>query len=85
VEGAGGGQRHGADGLMSQGVRVHRIPASRIYHDLGGAADAVLVQAEALIAAERRREGLAPSTIGSSAAQPASWTRAFVAPISPPD
>jgi len=52
--------------LMSQGVRVHRIPASRIYHDLGGATDAVLVQAEALIADERRRMGLAPSTIGSS-------------------
>ena len=52
--------------LMSQGVRVHRIPASRIYHDLAGATDAVLVQAEALIAEDRRRLRLAPSTIGSS-------------------
>lgn len=42
-----------------------RIPASSIYHDLGGVADGVLLQAEALIAAERRRMGLAPSTIGS--------------------
>jgi very-short-patch-repair endonuclease len=56
--------------LMSQGVRVHRIPASRIYHGLGGATDAVLAQAEALIAEERRRVGLAPSTIGSSADGP---------------
>jgi hypothetical protein len=51
---------------MSQGVRVHRIPASRIYHDLAGATDAVLVQAEALIAEDRRRRPPAPSTIGSS-------------------
>jgi hypothetical protein len=51
---------------MSQGVRVHRIPASKIYHDLGGATDAVLVQAEALIDAERSRLGLAPSTTRSS-------------------
>jgi very-short-patch-repair endonuclease len=51
--------------LMSQGVRVCRIPASRIYHDLGGATDAVLVQALELIAEERQRLGLAPSTIGS--------------------
>jgi len=52
--------------LMSQGVRVHRIPASRIYHDLGGAVDAVLVEAEALIAAERSQTRLAPSTTRSS-------------------
>jgi very-short-patch-repair endonuclease len=52
--------------LLGQGVRVHRIPASRIYHDLGGATDAVLAAAEALIADARRRTGLAPSTLGSS-------------------
>jgi len=51
--------------LMSQGVRVHRIPASRIYHDLGGVTDRVIVHAMALIADERRRMRLAPSTVGS--------------------
>jgi very-short-patch-repair endonuclease len=50
--------------LMSQGVRVHRIPAGRIYHDLGSVADGVLVCAEALIAAERSR--LAPSTTAAA-------------------
>jgi very-short-patch-repair endonuclease len=52
--------------LMSQGVSVYRIPASRVYHDLGGVTDGVLVQALALIAEERRRMGLAPSTTRSS-------------------
>jgi hypothetical protein len=51
---------------MSQGVSVLRIPASRIYHDLGGVTDGVLVQALALMAEERRRVGLAPSTTRSS-------------------
>jgi very-short-patch-repair endonuclease len=50
--------------LRSQGVSVLRIPASRIYHDLGGVTDGVLVQA--LMAEERRRVGLAPSTTRSS-------------------
>ena len=56
--------------LLSQGVRVHRIPASRIYHDLGRATDAVLVQAEALIAEEKRSTRLAPSTTPSSGRGP---------------
>jgi very-short-patch-repair endonuclease len=51
--------------LMSQGARVYRIPASRIYHDLGSATDGVLLYAQALIGAERSRLGLAPSTLGS--------------------
>jgi very-short-patch-repair endonuclease len=51
--------------LMSQGVSVHRIPASRIYHDLAGVTDGVILQALALIAEESRRAGLAPSTLGS--------------------
>jgi very-short-patch-repair endonuclease len=52
--------------LMSQGVKVHRIPASQVYRDLAGVTDAVMVETAALIAEERRRTGLAPSTIGSS-------------------
>jgi len=56
--------------LMGKGVRVHRIRASRIYHDLGGATDAVLVEAQALIEAERSRLRLAPSTTRSSAGGP---------------
>jgi very-short-patch-repair endonuclease len=52
--------------LMSQGVHVYRVSAGRIYHDLGGVTDGVLLYAQALIDAERRRPGLAPSTIGSS-------------------
>ena len=44
--------------LLSQGVHVYRIPAGRIYHDLSGVADGVLVYAQALIEAERSR--LAP-------------------------
>jgi len=56
--------------LMSQGVHVHRIPAGRIFRDLGGAIDGVLLHAQALIDAERRRRRLAPSTIGSSADGP---------------
>jgi very-short-patch-repair endonuclease len=52
--------------LMGQGVRVYRIPAGRIYHELGRVADGVLLYAQALIDAERSRVRLAPSTIGSS-------------------
>jgi very-short-patch-repair endonuclease len=52
--------------LMSQGVRVYRIPAGRIYQDLGGVMDGVLLYAQALIDAERRRPEFAPSTLGSS-------------------
>jgi len=52
--------------LMSQGVRVYRVPAGRIYHDLGGVTDGVLLYAQALIAAEKERLRLAPSTLGSS-------------------
>ena len=56
--------------LMGQGIEVLRIPASRIYHDLAGAADGVLLRAQALIDAERSRLRLAPSTIRSSADGP---------------
>ena len=56
--------------LMSQGVRVYRVPAGRIYHDLGGVTDGVLVFAQALIDAERSRLGLAPSTARSAASGP---------------
>ena len=52
--------------LMAQGVEVLRIPASRIYLDLGGVTDGVLLRAQALIEAEKARLRLAPSTIGSS-------------------
>ena len=52
--------------LLSQGVRAYRIPAGRIYHDLGGVTDGVLLHAQALIDAERSRLGLAPSTLGST-------------------
>ena len=52
--------------LMSQGVRVLRIPASRIYHDLSDVTDGILILAEELIAVERLRQRLAPSTIGAS-------------------
>ena len=55
--------------LVSQDVRVYRIPAGRIYHDLGGATDGVLLYAQARIDAERSRLGLAP-TIGSSPGLP---------------
>jgi very-short-patch-repair endonuclease len=46
---------------MSQGVRVYRIPAGRIYRDLSGVTDGVLLYALALIAEQRRRTELAPS------------------------
>ncbi len=49
--------------LIGQAVQVLRIPASTVYHDLGGVTDRVILQAEALIAARRR---LAPSTTRSS-------------------
>jgi len=52
--------------LMSQGVRMYRVPAGQIYHNLGGVTDGVLLYAQALIDAERSRLRLAPSTIGSS-------------------
>jgi very-short-patch-repair endonuclease len=52
--------------LMGQGVRVHRVSAGSVYHRLGEVADAILAQAEALIAAERQGVGLAPSTTRSS-------------------
>ena len=39
--------------LMSQGVRVYRIPAGRIYRDLGGVTDGVLLYAQARIDEER--------------------------------
>ena len=35
--------------LIRQGVSVHRISASRVYRDLGGAAAEVLARAQALI------------------------------------
>jgi len=49
--------------LLSQKVRVIRIPAAEIYRNLTEAADGVLRLAEARIAEQRR---LAPSTVGSS-------------------
>ena len=52
--------------LAGQGIEVLRIPASSIYHDLGAVLEGVLRQAEALIAVERQRRGLAPSTPRSS-------------------
>jgi very-short-patch-repair endonuclease len=52
--------------LMRQGVLVSRVAASEIHRDLGQAADGVLLQAEALIAADRGGPRLAPSTIGST-------------------
>ena len=52
--------------LMGHGVRVTRIPASEIYRDLTEVADGVLLQAEALIAADRGGAWLAPSTVGST-------------------
>jgi very-short-patch-repair endonuclease len=51
--------------LIGQGVRVYRVAASRIYHDLDGVTDGLLLCAQALIDAERSRMGLAPSTLGS--------------------
>ena len=56
--------------LAGQGVSVLRVPASRIYADLSGVTHAVLLRADELIAAERQRMGLAPSTIRSSADGP---------------
>ncbi len=52
--------------LAGQGVEVMRIPASAIYRDLTGVVDAVLLRADELIAAERQRAWLAPSTSRSS-------------------
>ena len=52
--------------LAAQGIQVLRIPASRIYHDLAGVTDGVLLRAQALIEAERSGLRLAPSTTRSS-------------------
>ena len=52
--------------LMSQGVRVHRVPAGSVYHDLGGVTVAILGEAAGLIEAGWRRMRLAPSTTRSS-------------------
>ena len=40
--------------LESQGICVLRIPASRVYADLGGALDAILWRADELIRLRRR-------------------------------
>jgi len=56
--------------LLSQGIRVLRVGASRVYHDLGGVADGIVLVAQGRIDAERRRLGLAPSTARSSAGGP---------------
>jgi very-short-patch-repair endonuclease len=56
--------------LESQGVSVLRIPASRVYRDLGDVTDGILLLAEARIAAESQRMGLAPSTTRSAAGGP---------------
>ena len=58
--------------LEQQGVRVMRIPASRVYRDLGAVVDAIFLRAEELIAAEAPGRRLAPSTPRSSAGEPAS-------------
>lgn len=52
--------------LMGQGIRIHRVPAGSVYRDPGGVTGAILLEAAALIEAERRRVGLAPSTTRSS-------------------
>jgi len=56
--------------LEGQGVQVLRIPASSIWHDLGGVTDRVLVLAEARIAAGTQQLRLAPSTPRSAASGP---------------
>jgi very-short-patch-repair endonuclease len=56
--------------LQSQGVSVLRTPASEVFRDLTGAADGVILRAEARIAAERQRTRLAPSTARSPAGGP---------------
>ena len=56
--------------LTGQGLRVTRIPASEIYRNPTEVADGVILQAEALIAADRAGRRLAPSTIRSSADGP---------------
>ncbi len=52
--------------LTGQDIEVLHVPASRIYDDLAGVTDGVLLRAQALIDAERSRLRLAPSTIGST-------------------
>jgi very-short-patch-repair endonuclease len=52
--------------LGRQGVRVCRVPASEVYRDLTEVVDGILLQAEALMAADRGRQRLAPSTVGST-------------------
>jgi very-short-patch-repair endonuclease len=51
--------------LMGQGVTVLRIPSSRIYQELSDVTDEILRRAQELVTAERRRSGLAPSTLRS--------------------
>ena len=52
--------------LADQGVEVMRIPASRIYYDLHGVMDQILLKLAALNAAARSCPPLAPSTPRSS-------------------
>ena len=52
--------------LAKQGIGVHRIPASRIYHDLGGAVADVFRHVEERIRLKAMCEPLAPSTTGSA-------------------
>ena len=56
--------------LTDRGIRVLRIPASRIFHDLSGVADGVLLRAQALIEAQTQGARPAPSTIRSPADGP---------------
>jgi very-short-patch-repair endonuclease len=56
--------------LISQGVIVIRIPASEVYRDPDRVADGILLQAQAVIAADGSRRRRAPSTIRSSADGP---------------
>jgi very-short-patch-repair endonuclease len=52
--------------LRQQDIEVMRIPASQVFHDLSGAAAAIIFRAQERIAAARSCPGLAPSTPRSS-------------------
>ena len=56
--------------LGRQGIEVMRIPASRVFHDLGGVTDGILLRAQARMAADKLSMRLAPSTTRSAAGGP---------------
>jgi very-short-patch-repair endonuclease len=56
--------------LAGEGVTVMRIPASAVYRDAAGVTDAILLQADELMAAGRPSTRPAPSTARSSAGGP---------------